>query len=361
MTSLPQRSVATILAHQHPGGAYVASPTFSTYAYSWLRDGSFIAHAMDRVGEHASAAAFHRWVGAVLRRHDAKLAALTARGLAGEPVPLAEQMHTRFTVDGAESDADWTNFQLDGYGTWLWALVDHLGRTGDAALYAELRPGVERLVAYLRAFWQTPCYDCWEEFGEEIHTATLAAVFGGLQAIGAYDPTLADSTPAAIRAFVLERCVVEGRLAKYIGSALVDASLVGAATPYGLLPPDHPVMAATIARIERDLHHGGVRRYVEDTYYGGGEWLLLAAWLGWHYAEAGERERAEGLLSWVAAQATAEGDLPEQICTDCLSPAHFQPWVERWGAVATPLLWSHAMYLILRDALGVPAPEEALP
>lgn len=361
MTSLHQHSGATILAHQHPGGAYVASPTFSTYAYSWLRDGSFIAHAIDRVGEHGSAAAFHRWVGTVLRRYDAKLADLTARGLAGERVPLAEQMHTRFTVDGAESDAEWTNFQLDGYGTWLWALVDHLARTGDAALYAELRPGVQRLVAYLRAFWHLPCYDCWEEFGEKIHTATLAAVYGGLQAIGSYDPTLADDTPDAIRAFVLERCVVDGRLAKYIGSTLVDASLIGAATPYGLFPPDHPLMVATINRIARDLHHGGVRRYVEDTYYGGGEWLLLAAWLGWYYAEAGEREPAQRLLSWVAAQATVEGHLPEQICTDPLSPAHYQPWVERWGAVATPLLWSHAMYLILRDALGVPVSEEAIP
>lgn len=358
--NLSQHSVATILAHQHPGGAYVAAPTFSTYAYSWLRDGSFIAHAMDRVGEHGSAVAFHRWVGVVLRRHDSKLADLTARGLAGEQIPLAEQMHTRFTVDGAESDVEWTNFQLDGYGTWLWALVDHLRRTGDAALYAELQPGVKRLVAYLRAFWQAPCYDCWEEFGEEIHTATLAAVYGGLHAVGMHDHTLADDTPVAIRAFVVERCTVDGRLAKYIGSALVDASLISAATPYGLLPHDHPLMVGTISQIERDLHHGGVHRYVADTYYGGGEWLLLAAWLGWHYVAAGECERAERLYRWVAAQATDEGHLPEQICTDCLSPTHYQPWVERWGAVATPLLWSHAMYLILRDALGVPVSEEAI-
>ncbi len=358
MTTLREQSIATILAHQHPGGAYVASPTFRTYAYSWLRDGSFIAYGMDRAGHPESAAAFHRWVGAVLRRHDAKLASLTARGLAGEQIPLAEQMHTRFTLDGAEGEAEWTNYQLDGYGTWLWALVDHLRRNGDAGLYAELRPAVARLVAYLRVFWREPCYDCWEEFGDRVHTATLAAIYGGLAAIADYDSALADDTPAAIRAFVLERCVVEGRLVKFIGSELVDASLLGAATPYGLFAPDDPIMIATVARIERDLRARGVRRYLQDTYYGGGEWLLLAAWLGWHYVERGEPERAGELLEWVAAQATAEGYLPEQICSDCLSPAHYQPWVERWGTVATPLLWSHAMYLILQDALGV-AHEEA--
>ncbi len=26
------------------------------------------------------------------------------------------------------------------------------------------------------------------------------------------------------------------------------------------------------------------------------------------------------------------------------------PWVERWGPVATPLLWSHAMFMIMRAA-----------
>jgi GH15 family glucan-1,4-alpha-glucosidase len=351
-------SIELILAHQHRGGAYVASPTFDTYAYGWLRDGSFIAHAMDRAGHPASAAAFHRWVGQVLRRYDAKLAELTTRRLAGEAIGLGEQMHTRFTLDGRESDAEWTNFQLDGYGTWLWALADHLRRSGDGALYAELRPGVARLVAYLRAFWGSPCYDCWEEFGDKLHTATLAAIYGGLRAIGAYDSALADDTPALIKAFVLERCVVDGHLAKYVGSSLVDASLLGAAVPYGLLSPDDPLMTATVATIERDLRRGGVYRYVEDVYYGGGEWLLLAAWLGWHYVEAGAPERAHELLGWVAAQATPDGSLPEQVSQHLLAPEHYRPWVERWGPVATPLLWSHAMYVTLSDTLALTVNEE---
>jgi GH15 family glucan-1,4-alpha-glucosidase len=41
-------SVAAILRNQHPSGAIVASPDFSQYQYCWLRDGSFIAHALDR-------------------------------------------------------------------------------------------------------------------------------------------------------------------------------------------------------------------------------------------------------------------------------------------------------------------------
>ncbi|KPV52167.1 hypothetical protein SE17_17090, partial [Kouleothrix aurantiaca] len=48
-------SIALIRAHQSPNGAYVASPTFPTYHYCWFRDGTYIAYAMDLVGEHASA------------------------------------------------------------------------------------------------------------------------------------------------------------------------------------------------------------------------------------------------------------------------------------------------------------------
>jgi GH15 family glucan-1,4-alpha-glucosidase len=179
-----------------------------------------------------------------------------------------------------------------------------------------------------------------------------------LSAVGAYDRTLADETPNQIRAFVLDNCLVAGRLAKFIGSELVDASLLGAATPYGMFSPDDPIMRATVAQIETDLLRGGVRRYVDDTYYGGGEWLLLAAWLGWYYTDAGEPDRALSLFNWVAAQADTAGNLPEQICDKPLAPDFYQPWVDRWGAVASPLLWSHAMYLILSDALAVSATEE---
>lgn len=353
MRNLFQYSVDLILRHQAPSGAYIASPTFATYAYSWFRDGSFIAHAIDRVGQHASAALFHRWAAGVLARYTPKIEALIARHERGEIVGLEQQMHTRFTLDGFESDADWTNFQLDGYGTWLWALTDHLNRNGDTALYADVRPQVELLTRYLAAFWQTPCYDCWEEFGDKVHTATLAALYGGLHAIGAYDPTLAiDDMAAQIQTFVVNNCVEDGHLIKFIDHGAVDASLIGAATPYAVLPPDDPRITATVAKIETDLLRGGVRRYLDDTYYGGGEWLLLTSWLGWYYTERGNIGRAAELREWVAAQVSDEGVLPEQVSHNLLAPEQYQGWVERWGAIASPLLWSHAMYLILDDALA---------
>ena len=35
-----------------------------------------------------------------------------------------------------------------------------------------------------------------------------------------------------------------------------------------------------------------------------------------------------------------------------LDPAFRQEWIDRWGTVATPLLWSHAMLLRLAVELG---------
>lgn len=302
-------------------GAYIAAPNFPTYAYSWLRDGSFIAYAMDRAGQHESAARFHRWVGMVLQRYAAKLDALIARQEAGVPIDHAEQMHTRFTLDGAEASAEWTNFQLDGYGTWLWALVAHLQRTRGTALYLELRPQAVRVARYLSLFWPSPCYDCWEEFGDKVHIATLAAIAGGLQALWAFDHSATSpAVPAAIHQFVVTHGIHEGRLVKFVGSTMVDASLIGVATPYRLLAPHDPRMRATVERIESELYCGGIHRYRADTYYGGGTWVLLAAWLGWHYAEAGNASRAALLRDWVAAQADANGNLPEQISDRLLTP-----------------------------------------
>jgi GH15 family glucan-1,4-alpha-glucosidase len=159
---------------------------------------------------------------------------------------------------------------------------------------------------------------------------------------------------------MLEQGVRDGRLVKYVGSEATDASLVGIATPYRMLPPDDPIMLATVARIEAELRFqgSGVHRYADDTYYGGGEWVLLAAWLGWYYIEIGEPSRAREFLVWVEAQADDEGHLPEQIPQTLNDPSMLQAWTERWGVIARPLLWSHAMYLILLHALHTAFREE---
>ncbi|HEX4813607.1 MAG TPA: glycoside hydrolase family 15 protein [Nonomuraea sp.] len=359
--SLVAHSLDVIRSWQAPTGAYPASPTFSAYrGYSWPRDGAFIAEAASRHGDVAGADAFHAWCARVVGDRAGQVDALVARAARGEAVPIAEMLPTRFTLDGVEGTDEWWDFQLDGYGTWLWSLREHAGRHG------RLAPGVEKgvraTVRYLTAFWHLPCYDWWEEHVEQRHVATLGSVHAGLRAaaelgvLSAAEEAGAAEAVEGIAGLVEREGVVAGRLRKWLGGDAVDASLLACVEPFGLYPADHPVGAATVAEVERQLaRDGGVHRYPADTYYGGGRWVLLSGFLGWNHAAAGRPAAARRYLDWMAAQATPGGDLPEQVSDVLLFPGRRQEWLDRWGPVATPLLWSHGMYLILADELGVRA------
>ena len=100
MLDLYTHSIALIRAHQSPNGAYVASPTFPTYNYCWFRDGTYIAYAMDMVGEHASARRFYDWAAAMVASRTAAVERAIAAAPYGQPAP-ADLLDTRYTLDGA--------------------------------------------------------------------------------------------------------------------------------------------------------------------------------------------------------------------------------------------------------------------
>lgn len=347
---LHTQSINIIRAGQTPGGAYLACASFSQYGYSWLRDGTWIAYAMASVGQTESAEAFYRWAARTLIAHTAKVDALLGKLAAGETPDESDYLPTRFTADGLIGTDAWTEFQLDGYGAWLWGLAQYC-KSADHALWIEARPAVMLTIRYLAALWQSPNFDCWEEHRDQVHPATLAAIYGGLTAVRALEPALVPAgLPETIREFTLQNAVTEdGHFMKSLGNPEVDASLLWLAVPYRLVALDDPRFLATLAKIERDLvvPDGGVYRYRADTYYGGGEWILLAGFLAWTYLELNRVDDAKRLYQWMMAQATEAGELPEQVQGHLLSPEYYEPWVARWGTPACPLLWSHAMLLLI--------------
>jgi GH15 family glucan-1,4-alpha-glucosidase len=351
LVDLGIKSIAIIRENQEGNGAIIACPSFPTYRYSWLRDGSFAAWAMLREGHADSCRSFLRWVGGVICAQEKEIRELSLRP-AGN-VGTERWLPARYAADGGAMDDEWPNHQIDGYGAWLWCLAEYRRASGDESLCRELAPSVELTVEYLARTWQEPCFDCWEENGTRVHSSTLACVYGGLSALRAFhaSPT-AESVASRVRAFLLHN-TVDGRFRKHDGTDSVDASLLWLSLPFGVVEPDHPLMQETVRHIEsRLLFRGGVTRYPEDTYYGGGRWLILSCWLGWHYARTGRTAEARIMLAWVAAQADAEGNLPEQVSTDVIDPTMIEPWVKRWGPVARPLVWSHAMYLVLKRELA---------
>ena len=281
---LRRRSVEVIRAGQHESGGYVASPTFSQYGYSWLRDGSFIADAMSRVGEVASAEAFFDWV-----------ARIVERGFGFE---------ARYTLEGERDPSEWPHRQHDGWGLWLWALRQHAAVPGGGDRW---RDPAAVTATHLESVREEPCVDWWEE-REGVHAATLACIAAGL----------GDD---------LDLSRAEERLD---GSLLVLTFL-------GFGPVDVTPLVGP---------GGGVHRHLDDTYYGGGEWLLLTALLG-----LAEPEHGEERLEWIVAHAAADGGLPEQSHDHLLHPEAYDGWVEKWGPPPSPLLWSHAMFLTLDHLL----------
>ena len=305
--ALARRSVEVIRAGQAPSGAYVASPTFEPYRYCWFRDGSFIADAMSRVGEVESAEAFFGWCSDVI---------VSRR----ERIEAGGMLDARYTLDGREDVSEWPKRQHDGYGLWLWALREHLDRHGgDRGRY---RDAVDLTTAYLERVGREPCVDWWEE-REGVHAATLACVAAGERAWGSTD---------------VDPSVAEDRL---------DASLL-VLVPLGVDGRD------VVERVQTGLVSptGGVHRHPDDVYYGGGEWVLLTALLGWACARRGAAAEAEASLAWVCERAGPNGDLPEQVRGHLLHPRSYDFWMDKWGPSPCPLLWSHAMFLTLAHELG---------
>ena len=210
----------------------------------------------------------------------------------------------RYTTAGDRDGSDWPNRQIDGWGLFLGTI-----RRRGSSRWDEPAGHVAR---WLEEVWAEPCVDWWEE-RSGIHAVTLWCVGNGLAS-------------DQIRREALDRA--RGRL---------DGSLLFIGTP------------DLVEWIEGTLVSpgGGVWRTLEDEYYGGGEWLLLTAMLG-----LAKPERAADCLEWIERHASPYGELPEQVQDHLRRPERYQPWVEKWGEPAQPLLWSHAMYLRLHHALN---------
>ena len=341
------KSLGIIKNGQHDTGGYVACPTFSTYNYCWFRDSSYIAYAMDLAGDFVSSASFHKWAVQNILQRESEINAF----LNGNNNNYQEVLHTRYTLYGEKGTEEWENFQLDSFGIWLWSINEHLKLSG-TVFTEDMRKAVLLVSSYLVALWEVPCYDCWEENSEKRHVYTIATIYRGLLSAEQLTGTNYSVLCNKIKEWILLNGTHNGVLSKFEGTDAVDSSLLGVYFPGNVLEINHPVMQKTIAKIQEDLFKAqGLHRYKLDTYYGGGIWTLLTAWLGICLLDNGQRDEAEDILNWIISKADKNGQLAEQY-SDSLNDDSFLPaWNAKWGPSADPLLWSHAMYIILYKKL----------
>jgi GH15 family glucan-1,4-alpha-glucosidase len=264
-------------------------------------------------------------------------------------------LHCRYTVDGQESSEQWTNLQLDGFGTWIWSLDEFLKRENTLPL-ATYR-AVETLIGYLGTFWEIDTYDWWEESYGHQHVANLGSMAAGLSRCSEWKHISEDSRLAAantamrIMTLIRSRGLFNGRLAKWIDGNGLDASLIALVAPFGLLNDDKEIARGTVDAVASVLGTFGTYRHEDDWYFGGGKWPLLSCFLGLAYISLGEEQKAQQILDWAASVTNEELALPEQLAEPLLQPEKRAQWIEQWGEPACPLLWSHAMYLSLYSTL----------
>lgn len=355
-SKLRDASIRIIKANQADSGAYIASPNFRVYNYSWFRDGAFIAEAMSVSGETESALNFHKWATRVIIDREEKVASLIRRKRQGEEIAAEEHLHCRYQINGQESEEYWTNLQLDGFGTWIWSLGKFRSR-GNALPIATYR-AVETLVGYLSTFWEIESYDWWEEsFGHQ-HVANLGSIAAGLKACSTWEElstesrNIAGNCANAILTLIYEKGLIHGRLAKWIDGEGLDSSLVSLIAPFGLIEGSSSIAQSTIHAVSEELGTFGTYRHKDDGYFGGGRWPLLSCFLGLSLIEAGDTAKAAEILDWVETLTNDNLELPEQLENPLLFPQMRAEWIANWGVPAVPLLWSHAMYLSLYSALN---------
>lgn len=361
-------------------GALLAAPEIDEeftrcgrYAYCWGRDAAFITAALDKTGLHSGAEDFYRWAARVQDEDGS--------------------WQQRYHMDGNLAPS-W-GLQIDEGGSIILGILKHYEACGDKAFLTELWPcvkkGVDFLIRYVDGETGLPrlSFDLWEErLGE--HAYSTAAVCAGIEAgvriaqiLEFGDPFDSEQVPAnwheaAVKMReALERNFWKPEWNRFVRSVrvkqnawgeestnakvwlkmnensiardyslldgTVDISLLGLCVPFGIYSSDDARMEATAHKVEQVLAGspaGGLLRYEHDSYIGGNPWIIATLWAALFHIEKKSYAKAREYFYWAIKGTTDQGLLPEQIDRNNGRPA----WV-------IPLTWSHAMFILVLDAL----------
>ncbi|GMQ57934.1 hypothetical protein AN1V17_23290 [Vallitalea sediminicola] len=347
--NLIQKSVEIIKNNQLKSGIIIGSHLAGAYNCCFLKDNSFSVYALELMGDHNEAEKYYDWSSKKIIELQYKIINAVKRHKNNEKLLNSDYLHSIYNADGVE-DEQRSNFQLDGYGVWLWGICQHIKNTNQKKDIYE--KSIKLIAEYLQCFWQSPCYGCWEEKDDRIHTSTLACIYGGLNEANRIIPNQGYEVLAGnIKNYILENCVVDGRLSKYAFHDDIDSSLLFSALPFQVLELTDDIMIKTVSEIEKELlEDSGLHRYATDSYYGGGRWINMTCWLAWYHKKIGNIDKADILLSWVEKCCNANGEFPEQVIDKVLNREYIERWKELFGDIVCPSLWSHAMYIIAKVA-----------
>lgn len=352
-----QVSLLTIRNHMDINGSIIASSDFSfvkvygdSYQYCWPRDAAIAAYALDIAGYKELA----------LRHFNFIMNVASSEGFLyhkyNPNTTLASSWHPWF-YKGKRIYP----IQEDETALEVWAIASHYERYMDIDELTQLykrfvKPALRFMITFMEEGLPKPSFDLWEErYG--IHIYTISTIYGALVkgaklARDMGDEILSEDlvdTAGLLKEVTLKRMTYNGRFIRRIDEdgnqdLTVDASLYSPAF-FGLIDPKDPIMVRTINEIESKLKvNGGIIRYENDMYQRRKKqpnpWLITTLWLAEYYADVKNKSKALEYIMWTVNRALPTGFLPEQV-----DPETFEP------ASVTPLVWSHAEFIIAINKL----------
>jgi len=344
------------------------------YRYVWIRDAAYVCMAADLLGLRDIPERFFDWC--FNRAEGFKQTGLFCNAynvngtLHGTLIPPDAPRVPRSLRDKCIDLIHFgTQFQPDQGGSLLLAIAHHMEHFNvEVSKFADL---IEKTATGICRSWKgnafvLPCFDLWEERcvlpGQRgYHTYSLAMCIAGLRAaigLAGKKKTWLQTEKEMSNAFAeihssgvkfFPRTYRAGQMAGHGKTqredSLPDTSLLGLVYPSGILDPLDEKMARTVRRIieANTVNGGGLLRYPGDLYCGGvrkgwvtltggGAWPLLSFWMAIYYCLCGDKPNAKKHFDWPLKRIAKY--IPEQIFRD------------KSKVAISPLLWSHAMFVI---------------
>jgi len=336
------------------------------YSYMWPRDAAFIVSALDKAGFSEITKKFFLFCNDVLHEDG--------------------YLHHRYRPDkslgstwhSTTSQREWLKdkilqlpIQEDESASVIFALWNHYESTKDLEFIESLyKPLVEKIAKFLINFRDKetglplPSYDLWEEkIG--VSTYTCASVYGGLMAAAKFSELLdkrnhmreykkaaKEIKKAAIdhlyskklKSFVRIANTVDG---KVVHNEIIDSSSTFGLWYFGMLSQDDPLFISSheqmLKKLKNPAEVDGIIRYENDNYFKSTDksnpWFITTLWEAQRLLTKGEctaenLKIVEDILSWVLSHQYDSGIFAEQL----------NPY-DGASLSATPLVWSHAVYI----------------
>lgn len=318
---------------RHNDGMVLASLPPGGWHTGWVRDATYALVAMSRAGHTDEAkAGLDFFLNADAGRY--------ASFVANQPYRIST---VRYYGDGQE-EADYSgsptrNIEIDGWGLVLWAARVYVDYSADTAwlssvtkkgdtVYDALKSGVaEPIIANLESSGIAIAdASIWEvHWGNRQHflyttataarglcdMATLARRAGKTDDVERYRNMAAKITTAMKQNFVDSNKVLAGSLERLAsGANYRDGATVEAIT-WDLIPANDTIATATLGAMSYLQTPAGGYKRVEGSndQYDTDEWILIDLRSSSAFRRAGNAPKADQLLNWVTAQASANYDL----------------------------------------------------